>query len=462
MALVLLAGCGQETNSTKHDLNVQRKKEAKPVSDHKVSKITLKKTMAKQPSKEVKGVTFCDAYYLPELPRKEWPKVPEKIKKTHSWNKIPRYLAISKNPDRFGKWTEEEINALAQHDMIQLSTPTDPARGKGNAELAAELKKRNPNIIILGYINLVLDYGSKDGETFRKHPDWYLKDRKTGEYSVHGRTPSTANRPVFDTHKPEVREWWVRNVHEQLNLEDFDGVLIDAFAKAITPWGPRRKAVGESREELLEANRSLHLLLEENLKRNCGEGIVIGNALRSVYTDCLKSYVDAYLHGSYLECVEQKKAELYDVHLAHLIDTCIQMQQEGGEKLMCITMNGYTPPRSSKQNESSAGVHIYDEIKSDRKLSHEEMMKLMRKNFEYKLAVSLIMASDYFYFGYTEGHIADGRPVAMFAPDYPEFKRPLGRPVGPAVKTGPLRYERKFKHASVKLDIAARKGKIER
>ena len=102
----------------------------------------------------------------------------------------------------------------------------------------------------------------------------------------------------------------------------------------------------------------------------------------------------------------------------------------------------------------------YDEVKSEVKLSREQTMKLMRKNFEYKLAIALVMASNYFYFGYAEGHIADGRPVALFAPDYPEFGRPLGPPLGPALKAGSYQYERKFRHAAVQLDIAARRGNI--
>lgn len=410
--------------------------------------------LAKAQSKVIEGKNLFDAYYLPALPRKEWPMVPEKIRKTHNWDNIPRYLAIWK-PAKRGKWTEEELSALAQHDMIQLSTPN------GHEELAAELKKRNPNIIILGYLNLILDYGSMNGETFKQHPDWYLKHRKTGEYSVHSRrTRTAAIRPLFDIRKPEMCAWWIQNVNAQLEAADFDGLLIDAFAKAVTPFGPRTDAVGKRPEELLEANKSLHLLLTENLKRNGNKGILIGNALRSVYSDCLKSYVDAYLHGSYLEGVEQGNADLYDVHLAHLIDTCIEMQKEGGEKIMCVTMTSYTPPSPLKQNTGDAEVENYDEITSDKKLSHDDVMKLMRENFEYKLAIALIMASNYFYFGYAEGHCADGRPIEMFAPDYPEFKRPLGPPLGPAEKTGPFRYERKFRHASVNLDIAARKGNI--
>ena len=213
--------------------------------------------------------------------------------------------------------------------------------------------------------------------------------------------------------------------------------------------------------------------------------------------------MDAYLHGSYLEAVEQKDAERYHIHLAHLIDTCIRMQQAGGQKLMCITMTHLDPPKplasssgeppgfsvapgrlgpragagpatgprdggarassrgqrcSERQGE---GVHLYDEVRSKAALSHAEMLKLMRKNFEYKLAVALTMASNYFYFGYASGHIADGRPLESLVPDYPEFKRPLGPPLGPAVKTAPYRYQRKFKHASVELDVATRTGRID-
>jgi len=347
--------------------------------------------------------------------------------------------------------------------MIQLSTPTDPLRGKGNLELAAELRKRNPDIIVLGYRNLALDYGGFDGPTFKAHPDWYLKDKRTGRYTTHGRTGPKATRPVLDIRIPEVREWWINDIRVQCKLPSFDGVLIDAFPKAIAPWGPRVKATGRSQEELLEANKALHLLLRENVGRNRGEGILMGNALRSTFTDCLKSYVDAYLHGSYLEAVEQKSAVLYGPHLAHLIDTCIQVQEEGGQKVMCITLSPDFPPRPPEDGKPGGRVkvHVYDEVASAdlASLDNQGKIKRMREAFEYKLALGLILATDYAYFGYASTHIASG-PAALWAPDYPEFRKRLGPPLGPAVKTGEYTYERKYRYAFVQLDVAARHGKI--
>ncbi len=392
-------------------------------------------------------------YYRPSLPKEELPEVPEIVKRNHTWDKIPRYLAICKNTQAFGEWTEAELSALAEHDIIQLSTPME---NPDRCDLAAELKRRNPNIIILGYRNLCLDYTSMDGQRFKDHPDWYLKDRETGEYVVMGQNQWQARRPLYDVRKPEVREWWIQDINEQMNLPNFDGVLIDAFAKAVVRYWPRVRAVGNSPEELLESNRSLHMLLEENLERNGDQGILIGNALRPIYHDCLKSYVDAYLHGSYLENVEQLN-EHYERTLGHLIDTCIQMQNEGGQKLMCITMTGYDPPRPADQNDGEAKMNLFDEVKSEKPSSPEETMALMRKNFEYKLAIALTMASDYFYFGYAMTHGANNI-LGLYVPDYPEFKRSLGPPLGPAVKTGPYAYERKFKNVSVNLNIQTRKA----
>ena len=37
-------------------------------------------------------IDFFDAYHRPALPREQWPTVPEIVKKTHSWDRIPRYL----------------------------------------------------------------------------------------------------------------------------------------------------------------------------------------------------------------------------------------------------------------------------------------------------------------------------------------------------------------------------------
>jgi hypothetical protein len=43
---------------------------------------------------------------------------------------------------------------------------------------------------------------------------------------------------------------------------------------------------------------------------------------------------------------------------------------------------------------------------------------------------------------------------------YPEFDRPLGRPLGPAKQTG-WTYQREFAHASVSLNLETKSARID-
>lgn len=70
-------------------------------------------------------------------------------------------------------------------------------------------------------------------------------------------------------------------------------------------------------------------------------------------------------------------------YLAHLIDTCIRMQGEGGDKLMCITMTYLAPP-APLGGSSGEGVHVYDEIRSaTTEESHEPTSILLHPRDEH-------------------------------------------------------------------------------
>ena len=65
---------------------------------------------------------------------------------------------------------------------------------------------------------------------------------------------------------------------------------------------------------------------------------------------------------------------------------------------------------------------------------------------EYCLAAFLIVAGEYSYWGMGGGWGVDSFPW------YPEYDRPLGKPLGDARSLGPGRYFRAFEHLNVTLD----------
>jgi hypothetical protein len=94
-----------------------------------------------------------------------------------------------------------------------------------------------------------------------------------------------------------------------------------------------------------------------------------------------------------------------------------------------------------------------DEI---RKSSSDE--KVTTRRFNYLLAMFLICAEKHSYFCAHDGYDAKKSNVWMSNP--PEFERPLGAPMGPAVRDGYI-YTRDFAHASVRLDIENQIGSVD-
>eukprot|EP01052_Picozoa_sp_SAG31_P010488 SAG31_NODE_575_length_13961_cov_41.577550_10_plen_421_part_00 len=73
---------------------------------------------------------------------------------------------------------------------------------------------------------------------------------------------------------------------------------------------------------------------------------------------------------------------------------------------------------------------------------------------EYCLAAFLVVAGEYSYWG-----MGSGWSTGSF-PWYPEFERPLGKPLGVAETRGPGKYFRKFEHLNVSLDTTQKTAQI--
>lgn len=86
---------------------------------------------------------------------------------------------------------------------------------------------------------------------------------------------------------------------------------------------------------------------------------------------------------------------------------------------------------------------------------YDALLALARQRLEFPLACFLVAARPGSWFCYSWGYTS--RHGMLDA--YPEFDRPLGMPKGDAVWQG-LTATRQFGHASIWVDLAARKARI--
>jgi len=102
------------------------------------------------------------------------------------------------------------------------------------------------------------------------------------------------------------------------------------------------------------------------------------------------------------------------------------------------------------------GRDVYNNPKT--RLPDAEYEKLSRQRLPYYLAAFLIGAQPQSYFQYGWGWGLKTGPLVQ----HPEFAKPLGAPRGDFVRPDPKGwiFQREFEHASVRVDLNAREGKI--
>ena len=350
----------------------------------------------------------------------------------YSWDTVPRALFVHKPR----AWTDDDYSRIARHDFFLTEYAKDSIR------LAAEEKMFNPNISIIGYKNLVIHYEGTEDPLFINHPDWFLHSR--GKPELHG--AARIRHPMYDLRQPAVREYWVKDVERILNTPIFDGVFLDAYAKVVN-YAPVIRATGQ--DPPTDFIAGYHQMMDEHLKRSgkCGK-IRIGNFLRASTKDCNAPEVMKYLDGSYLEWFEHYATLPPHLHSSEeYLAAGIQAVQQVGQagKLIWLHLEA-ADDKDIKVTADGADPAAPDASSS------------RYKNFEYKLAIYLICAERYSYFQY-QGAYKATEDFQAWAPEFPEFKKPLGPPKGPAVRNGFI-YTREFQYASVWLDLTKRQGRI--
>ncbi|GGD11532.1 putative glycoside hydrolase [Aquisalinus flavus] len=351
---------------------------------------------------------------------------------TFSWETVPLYAHLGDNDGL----SEEEVAFLASnfhfvtlekmHALDHYPDNESAARAE-----AARLKAVNPDLKVLYYWNFLLDYpGYKASADRGTEPKYFLHDTQ-GNLSL-----KSDKLRRYDVSSPDWQDWWIEAAAEMLATDEFDGIFVDALPQialkaelASDMWGADKAAQIEA-----AINPALH-----KLRQKIGsDELVIYNGIRSV--------ANGWDHGGlkYLEHTDGVIVEHFDLFQSTATEQVLQDIQrmiatgEQGKIVILKAFPGFT--------------WLDDSI---RDTPHEELYALARERIDYPLAAFLIIANEYSYFNYSWGYRAEHGNLDW----YPEFDKPLGKPLGPAKRTG-LTFRREYEHASVILDIDARSGQV--
>lgn len=323
-----------------------------------------------------------------------------------SWETVPKWIAFRKN----SALTTDELNSIATKNYISWYGVVTPQEVK---DMAASIKNINPNFKMLYYFNSFGYWGNPGGEEFTE--DW-LQYRVTNTGRRVYIWDKSGNRRFYNHTIPEFRDWWVRHALEMNSDPNIDGVFADAT---------------------MSAEDTLHSNMIKDLAAQIPSGsLKMGNFLRQVMPDGNRWRMD-YEEGSYME--NTKKGPINQPE-GQAIVVSIQLAREALWKGKLVLWNG-SPMNCDPNN---CGV------------VEEDMPEYIKPT----LAEYLILAEEHAYYNFNVSPSADKARWMWDTSEMEEFKRPLGRPLGPPVKVGNV-LTRHFEHVSVKFDALAHTGTLE-
>lgn len=373
--------------------------------------------------------------------------VPVKPKFNYSWDRISTYAF----PGHIlgATFTDAEVDHFAKFTLLLfwgIDLRPDPARGPGwwvpdqeakSLAQAAAIKAKNPSIHLFPYI------GGFMAETWFKaqwdftqpdHEAWWLKDPATG-------TPIDCNDTVanvcygysqgapgklYDWRIPAVRDYFTNTViAPYVDNDNISGIFMDdttdVAQRCMHPPHGQQPCTGswtftawEQRAFVNATMVHLEQALSSMTKR--GKTAIISTEVSRDSAPLNASVFDAMLqrHGA-MHFNEFFSGSEDDVQ------TALQITRAGGFFMV-----------------HSGGPDTIGPF-SDR---------------EYALAAFLVVAAEHSYWGMGSGWGVDSFPW------YPEFDRPLGKPLGDAESRVAGQYFRAFQHLNVTLDTGKRTATV--
>jgi hypothetical protein len=356
-----------------------------------------------------------------------------------SWERVPRHMHIRKDT----AFTADEIRYLASFPLVTFEKMTGNkdfgSTEEGTLVAARAVKALNPATKILYYRNVIVHYGGYAADAALANvPEAFLAGRDGNQKLVRGKVQA------YDLTNANLRDWWLSSAKQVCADPAIDGLFFDGNIKVLET-NYLRNEIGEAKKAGVVEG---YTAMMNDARRILGpDKLLVANVLRARFPDSGMSRLSAF-DGSYIEAFETSVGKMLKKdYVAKGIEAFQKAARQG--YLIAFTA-GLGEDVSDEEVMNPQGT---DEI---RKSSSDE--KATTRRFNYLLAMFLICAEKHSYFFAHDGYDAKKSKVWMSNP--PEFERPLGAPMGPAVQDGYI-YTRDFAHASVRLDIENQIGSVD-
>jgi Hypothetical glycosyl hydrolase family 15 len=340
-----------------------------------------------------------------------------------SWDKTPVYQMFG-NTARL--LTDEEVRKVTSTTKFLCIEKNHAFHEFRAAEIGAQkeftrIRSVSPETTCLFYLNSAYAYPFLTstrlfgrGEIPEPQRSFLIDDPKTGQPARRGTVP------FFDVLDPAFRTWWAETAGIHVKESGANGLFVDQMHGFAHLRPPQRKEVQAAQVEMMRM-----------AKRAIGpDKILLLN--NGAHIPGLFEVGDAFMFEHYQAEQFEKEAIVADWALMKRV-------AEAGKSSVW---------RIGVEVEVGEGVSMSD-------ARYEELSK---ERLTYHLAVFLIGARPHSYFQYGWGWTVQNGPLV----DYPELRKPLGKPLGEPVRVDPAgwNFTRSFEHADVRVDLDRKNATI--
>lgn len=349
------------------------------------------------------------------------------------WDRIPLYGHLGKAK---GDFTPAEIDFIVRHYPIVTIEKSQGIGVHGSTEAGSAvahkaIKAADPATKTLFYWNGFIDYGRIYAASRGGLPaDFYLHglDGKVDE--------SRPGAPRYDLSNPKLRKWWVETAMRQVDGVGYDGVWIDAMPQVAARREAGVKRLGAAKQQAIEDGA---MAMFADLRAAMGKRLIHYNGVRSL----VPGWSDGGMR--FLKYADGAMLEHFD------------FSESGTPERMAGDMELIA--KTDALGKAAVFKAWPDFTFLDREKMKQPVAALRdqaQAQITFPLAAFLCCAGSNSWLHYSWGYRENQGQLETYA----EYGKRLGAPLGPATRHG-FKYARQFAHASVAVDLATKRGKVD-